>query len=196
MNRLIVFVKRPVPGRVKTRLCPPLAPQQACSLYKIMARDVWRRARGVKGARTIAAVDGGGDASWLGRSVPWFRQAPGGLGSRLIGAFEKAFAEGARKVAIIGSDIPGLPPERLAQAFARLDSADLVLGPSYDGGYYLVALSQPRPWLFRGVPWSTEKVFARTRAKALARKLGVEVLPPFGDVDLPGCMTLVSEFFP
>ena len=96
-------------------------------------------------------------------------QARGGLGARLADAFARAFGRGATRVAIVGSDVPGVTRETALRALDALGDADVVLGPAEDGGYYLIALREPHPELVRGIDWSTPAVLAQTLERATAR---------------------------
>ena len=109
----------------------------------------------------------------------------GDLGERMATAFADAFAAGSRRVALAGSDVPELTRERVGEAFSALDDHDMALGPAADGGYYLVALARPRPALFEGVAWSTERVLAETLERAAAAGLRVRLLGTLRDVDTP-----------
>lgn len=105
------------------------------------------------------------------------------LGARMADAFARAFARGASRVALVGTDTPGVTRETVALALSALDAADIVLGPAEDGGYYLVALRGPRPALFAGIDWSTPRVLDETRARAAAAGLAVRELTPLADID-------------
>jgi rSAM/selenodomain-associated transferase 1 len=105
------------------------------------------------------------------------------LGARMADAFARAFARGASRVAIVGTDAPAVSRETVTEALGALDGADAVLGPSEDGGYYLLALREPWPGLFSGIAWSTPAVAAETRARAAALGLVLHELPARRDVD-------------
>jgi rSAM/selenodomain-associated transferase 1 len=124
-------------------------------------------------------------SAWLGDDLVFRRQVDGDLGARMEAAFAHAFAAGARAVVIMGTDCPQLGSDRLAEAFAALAEAELVLGPALDGGYYLIGLTRPVPELFRGVPWGTAEVCARTLDLASPLALKVAMLGPLADVDRP-----------
>lgn len=184
---LVVFVKYPRPGAVKTRLATALGPAAAAALYRVLVEGVLElttpQDREYERLVFYAPPDAGeAMRAWLpaGRLR---RQSAGDLGERMADAFARAFARGARRVAIVGSDVSGLVRGDVEAAFAALDGADLVLGPAYDGGYYLVALSQERPELFRGVHWSTTNVLLQTIERAAATGLSVAQLRPVRDVD-------------
>jgi rSAM/selenodomain-associated transferase 1 len=184
MDRIAVFARRPLEGRVKTRLSPALPARLAVALYNGMLRDA-----------LDAAEACGADEQWLfwAESVgPSFAprrwresiQPEGDLGARLEHAFDTMFTPRSRAV-IIGADCPRLDSARLHAAFAALNRAEVVLGPATDGGYTLIGLREPAPGLFHGVDWSTGAVLAQTLAKARGLGLRIEVLPPLDDIDTP-----------
>lgn len=108
----------------------------------------------------------------------------GDVGAAMSAAMASIFAGGTRQVALVGSDLPSLPPAHITAAFAALDAgADVALGPAEDGGYYLVATRQPRPELFVGIAWSTPAVFAQTAARAHDAGLTLASIPPWYDID-------------
>lgn len=192
MKAVLVFVKAPVPGRVKTRLSPPFSPEQAAALYRAFAADSLAAAGAAMGARAVVAYERHEDwpePSWLGEPVPeWFPQEGADLGRRLAAATGKAFVDGAERVVVVGSDAPHLPPAFIEEAFARLAAAPVVLGPARDGGYYLVGLREPAPSLFDDIPWSTEKVLEATLARAAELHWPVHLLDPLEDVDDAGSL--------
>lgn len=121
---------------------------------------------------------------------PWRRkgwalapQGSGRLGRRLMAAFREAFAAGFERVAIIGSDSPEITPNDIRDAWAGLREHDVVLGPTKDGGYWLIALRKVFPKLFKGIPWSTERVFDKTVEQARVTKLRVHCLRELQDID-------------
>jgi hypothetical protein len=121
---------------------------------------------------------------WLGGGATYLPQADADLGGRMQSAFEAAFAEGHRRVVIIGSDLPGLTGELLRAAFDHLHHHPAVLGPAHDGGYYLLGMREMMSELFHGIPWSTGEVFDRTMAKLRALGITPALLPALGDVDV------------
>jgi glycosyltransferase A (GT-A) superfamily protein (DUF2064 family) len=161
---LVIMAKQPAVGRTKTRLCPPLTPAEAVALYEAMLRDTIGLVDGLEGVRLAIAV-----------TPPEATDAFRALGRLLAAGHSRAIA--------LNSDGPTLPAAYLRQAIARLDDADVVLGPSEDGGYYLIGLTQPQPELFQDIEWSTEQVTAQTLARAEAMGLSVALLPPWYDVD-------------
>jgi hypothetical protein len=192
-RRLLLYTKPAVAGRVKTRLVGELTPAEAAALHRAFLDDL---------AERLAAAEGNGElelwSAWAvadGEELPAgpgrpIRQQGPGLGERLFGGLSLAAAAGggAEAVAAIGSDHPTVPLAAVREAFDRLAAgADLVLGPSRDGGYFLIALRPPavRPELFAGVSWSTERVLAETLERAAALGLAVELLEAGSDVDTP-----------
>lgn len=184
---LLVFLKQPRPGAVKTRLIPALGERGAADLYRALAEEEVRRTapRESEYRRlffyTPAEAAAEMEAWFPGET--WRPQRGSDLGERMAAAFEEAFAGGASRVAVIGSDVPWVSRDHVREALRSLDDQDLVLGPARDGGYYLLALDHPRPALFQGIAWSTPSVFAATVERAGALGLGVRILEPLPDID-------------
>lgn len=188
MNRLIMFVKAPVAGKVKTRLCPPFSHEQAARFYRAFAEDTFRLLSMLPGMEMELAYEPDQlfrSPAWIDPNARFFMQEGTDLGARLIHAFDHAFSHGAERVVIIGSDSPGLPPRFVTEAFESLDHHDVALGPSSDGGYYLVGLRRPCPKIFHQIPWSGPEVYRRTMEAINGEVLSVHSLPEFGDVDIP-----------
>jgi rSAM/selenodomain-associated transferase 1 len=115
------------------------------------------------------------------------------LGARMAQAFSSLFAQGYQQVVLVGTDLPVLPATHCTQAFSLLNTHDLVLGPSTDGGYYLIGLRRPVPDLFVGIPWSTEHVFEKTQALATHLGLQMSLLPQVRDLDTADDLLAVIE---
>lgn len=188
---LVVFARRPVAGEVKTRLAASHGPERAAELYAAFVQDLAQRLRDAPFAVEWAIAPPLGDfASRFGIAPQRCREQSGpDLGSRMLDTFVAMRRRGFDRCAIIGSDLPQLPPARVGEAFASLaaakgeaDGADLVLGPAADGGYYLVAMREPHD-VFAGIPWSSPVVLDRTLARAKALGLRVRLLAPDFDVD-------------
>jgi rSAM/selenodomain-associated transferase 1 len=184
--RLLIFAKRPAPGRTKTRLCPPLSAEAAAALYECFLRDTLDIARAAPAAERIVAFlpeDAAGYFAGLAPDMALAPQRGTDLGERMDRLLAEALRDGGPAVAI-GSDSPTLPPAHIAAAFAHLNAgADVALGPSDDGGYYLIGLRRPQPRLLREVPMSTPDVLRATLALAGALGLRVALLPAWYDVD-------------
>jgi rSAM/selenodomain-associated transferase 1 len=186
-SALVVFVKHPAPGAVKTRLAAAIGPASAAEVYRFLAEHVLEATTPASGEYERLVFFDPPEAleemrAWL-HGVRLLAQSAGDLGARMSDAIGRAFARGASRVAIVGTDAPGLSRQTVVDALAALDAADVVLGPSEDGGYYLLALCEPRPELFAGIAWSTSTVAAETRTRAAAAGLSMRELAPLRDVD-------------
>jgi len=185
---VIVFVREPVRGRVKTRLAAEVGADAALRVYVRLAEHAVREALEL-GSGTRVRVHftpaGAGDAvrRWLGDGPDFLPQVDGDLGERMNAAFASAFADGCQSAVIIGSDLPGISAEILRRAFDLLDAHPVVIGPAYDGGYYLLGLREPRPELFDGIPWSTERVLDCTLHRLRGSGISPPLLEPLRDVD-------------
>lgn len=190
-RRLIVFTRYPESGKAKTRLIPLLGAEDAADLQRQMTLRTIIIARRVR-RRLSAQIDvrySGGDpaafGAWLGPDVNYRPQGGGDLGRRMAESLHEAFAEGASEAMIIGSDIPNLTVELLERAFESLARCDLVLGPAFDGGYYLIGLRRAMPELFDNIAWGTGEVLGRTLERAKRLGLSVALLDPLMDIDEP-----------
>lgn len=186
-DTLIVFVKEPRPGAVKTRLLPALDPRAAAELYRALAEEEIRRTAPRPGeyARLFFYAPPSSPEAmkfWL-PGATFLPQRGDDLGARMSAAFDETFRRGARRAAVIGTDVPWVDRGLVAEAFSALDAHDVVLGPTPDGGYYLLALARPRPALFQDVAWSTPSVLASTLDRAAALGLRVRLLPELPDID-------------
>lgn len=187
---LVVFVKAPVPGRVKTRLAEGLGDEAAAEVYRQLGKRVVRQLGGGEYRLVIYYDPPDSEPSirrWLGESAPlrYLPQPGGDLGRRLRHAFDWGF-ERADLVCVVGTDIPELDRSVVETAFSLLDDLGehgVVVGPALDGGYYLLALSRPAPELFRAMPWSTDRVLEETMRRAHTLGLWVRSLTPLADVD-------------
>ena len=183
---LIVFVKAPRPGKVKTRLAVDVGADKAARIYRSMGRQIVDAVRGGRYAVRIhhdppEAADE--VASWLGeRGLSFHAQTVGDLGARMANAFEQCFEE-ADEVCIIGTDAPSVSQDTIDEAFDGLATSDLVIGPAEDGGYYLLALRRPCPALFDDIEWSSLEVLSATLARAHEAGLSVQQLARQTDVD-------------
>jgi rSAM/selenodomain-associated transferase 1 len=186
-NCLIIFAKEPLPGKVKTRLRGSLSASQCLELYKLFLRDTVALARRARSdARFVAYESQDTAPAYLKTIAPeftFFRQRGSDLGRRMHNAFVRVQDTRPLKTAIIGSDIPDLPVGYIDDAFEKLNRHDLVLGPSRDGGYYLVALKRPCFGLFEDVMWSTGSVLAQTLKNAGRLKIKSALLSEWYDID-------------
>ena len=192
-SALVIFAKAPIAGQVKTRLCPPLTPDEAATLHGSFVLDTLERTKAAVAtlklplARYLACAPSSTLVFFRimeeRQGVKLLDQVGEDLGARMAHVFETLFARGYQRVFIVGTDTPSLPLEQYQQAIMLLETHDLVLGPALDGGYYLIGLNQPAPGLFTGIPWSTDQVLALTQGKARALGLTTVLLAPWRDVD-------------
>jgi rSAM/selenodomain-associated transferase 1 len=187
-----LFAKWPAPGAVKTRLAGG-DPAWGARVARAFLADTLARLSAIPARRLLAfaPVQAAEDFAPLvaGRFglVP---QAEGDLGRRMEGFIRDRLAEGARAVVLVGADSPTLPVSFVEQAFASLQSADVVLGPACDGGYYLLGCGSRLPPVFDGLAWGTGDVLAQTVAR-LGDAWRLAVLPPWYDVDTPADWSLL-----
>jgi rSAM/selenodomain-associated transferase 1 len=185
---LIVIGKAPLAGQSKTRLSPPLSSDDAALLYRAFLVDTLELAKSL-GWEGTSLIHPRGHAPLL-RSlvsgVHLLEQPRNGLGHALQYAFEWHFAAGYELVVLIGSDSPTLGSEPIRASEAAIyNGADLVIGPTPDGGYYLIGMRQPHVGVFQGVAWSTTEVYAQTLRRAAELKLRVHSVDEWYDVDEP-----------
>jgi len=187
---LAIMTKVPRAGRVKTRHTPPLRPEEAAKLNVCFLRDT---------ASAIAAA--GADAQGVGCYTPvgeeeayrdifpadfqLIAQREGSFGERLTGAVEDLLSVGFAAVCLINSDSPTVPASAFAEAVNLLlqPNDSLVLGPSDDGGYYLIGMKQLHHEVFAGIDWSTERVLEQTKERAARTGLPLHLLPDGFDID-------------
>jgi uncharacterized protein len=185
-SAILVFLKAPVPGRVKTRLARAVGDDAACDIYRrLVERQVAdlpkNRPVEVHFTPTSARAE---FTAWLGPRFRYVPQADGDLGSRLLHGASGAFGRGCRHILLIGGDCPSLNEGTLEEAGKRLDDgADVVIGPATDGGYYLLGLSGLFETLFEAIPWSGPEVARVTGQRAAAAGLRVSWLEEKEDLD-------------
>jgi uncharacterized protein len=199
-SALIIFAKAPIPGQVKTRLCPPLTPDEAASLHGSIVLDMLERSRTAASLDRFVACAPSSDHVFFKileerHGARLIAQAGDDLGARIARAFADVFALGYRRALVIGTDLPTLPGSVFGEAVTLLATHDVVLGPALDGGYYLVGLRKPSPELFTGIPWSTDRVLPLTQQKAVALGLHQALLPVRRDIDtIDDLMAVIEEF--
>jgi rSAM/selenodomain-associated transferase 1 len=180
---IVLFAKAPVPGRVKTRLIPPLTAASAASWHSSFVSETIKR---LEAFRDIADIELHTDIAtdaWADAGVARALQHEGDLGLKMFQALSGALAAGRSQAIILGTDAPTLPPDHLKQLMCSC--ADVALGPADDGGYYAIACRRVHPAMFQGVPWSTADALNDTVAACLASGLSVELGPAWWDVDTP-----------
>lgn len=191
LNALLVMAKEPAAGQTKTRLSPPLTPEEAADLYGCMLRDTLDAVREAAQAKALTPFI----AYYPEEAKQFFRElAPDfqlvlqrgkSLAERLENVLSAVQAQGYDRVVAINSDSPSLPAAYLVRAFEELDDPinDAVFGPTDDGGYYLIGWKRPYPRLLREVTMSTTHVLDDTLAIARQERIEVAVLPAWYDID-------------
>lgn len=188
-NLLIIFVKNPVPGTVKRRLACNIGAEEAARVYKKISEMVINKTAPERGdPYTVEICFSPQHAetairAWLVNNESYYPQQGSTLGERMGNAFKRTFENKYKKVSLIGSDCPDISKDIILQSFALLDRKNVVLGPAYDGGYYLIGMCEMFPALFKDISWSSEKVFTQTIDKIHAAGLSIGLLPILRDID-------------
>lgn len=196
-NVLIIFIKYPQVGFVKTRLAKDIGKRKAASLYRLSVEAVIKRTESRVFQRIIFYTPREKEEevrSWLGGfNLEMYPQEGNNLGQKLMRAFDFVFKKGAVKTIIIGSDSPEIENKIIISAFKNLKNKHCVIGPSLDGGYYLLGLSRFYKEIFQRIDWGTGRVFKQT-LKALNRlQLKVSCLGKLSDIDTLEDLVVLSR---
>ena len=187
-DQVIIFGRYPVSGRTKTRLIPALGPAGAADLQRRLTEKILATVTRFAGPRKMGVefcFEGGSKQKvrrWLGSGTILSQQVQGNLGERMRKAFSDVFQRGADRVVLLGTDIWQLKSDHLYQSFDALIENDIVIGPSTDGGYWLMGMNRPFD-LFEGIKWSTDVVLDQTLSLAKKQRLRVKTLTPLNDID-------------
>jgi len=185
---ILFFTKWPEPGQVKTRLGRDIGSHHAARLYRFFVQDLSTQLRRMETHAICCYEPAAKKASfrnWLGDDFDYVAQQGENLGERLVNAFQWAFSHNFGAVIVIGTDSPDLPEDYLYQAQTALAGHDVVIGPSQDGGYYLIGFQKETflPEAFEDIDWSTERVFHQTKARMNENRRSLHVLPTWFDID-------------
>ena len=184
---LIVFAKEPRRGEVKTRLSRYLSTEQCLNLYKAFIKDTLNIAKRFKcEGRILAFESAKGSPFYLnsvGRRFTFYKQKGKDLGEKMHDAFRYAYRKKYQKIVIIGSDSPTLPSAFIKDAFEALRYSEVVLGPSLDGGFYLIGLKKTCYAIFRGIKWSSRHVLTQVSKNLRNLNKNTAFLPEWYDVD-------------
>ena len=187
ISALIIFAREPKVGTVKTRLCQILPASFVTELYACFLKDLFSFTAAVNvDKRFLFYAADSGSIDFLRANADGFqllRQAGGSLGDRMRSAFERVFKGGAGKALIIGTDCLSLTTRDFKQALAALDDHDGVVGPSLDGGYYLLGMKQLLPEIFQGIEWSSSRVLSQTLKAAKRKRWSTFLLREQEDID-------------
>lgn len=187
-NAIIVFAKYPVFGKVKTRLASTMGNEFAFKFYNIAAKHTFELCKQLKSDSDIFLFytnceDDRTIKNWVEQDFYFVKQTGIGLGIKMRNAFKYVFEKGYEKVVIIGTDVLDHSKGNLQLAFSELEKNDVVIGPSYDGGYYLLGMNKYFPFLFEDIEWSSSKVFPATENKLKTNNTGYSVLISLTDID-------------
>ena len=197
-SAVAIMAKAPLPGEVKTRLCPPLSHGAAAQLYQCFLLDKIAQVNTLQRATPVVSHSPADSRSIFEALVPahfmLIPQRGDDLGARILSTFEQLFRQGYTQVIVIDSDTPTLPVAYLERALRLIAEGenDVVLGPTEDGGYYLIGLRQSYPALFERMPWSTPEVFPETRRRSAQYGLTVACTEYWYDVDTPEDLTRLA----
>ncbi len=185
MNIVALMLKAPIAGEVKSRLAKSLGKEAALQAYKQMVEFTIKNvvSAGKIHIHYTPEEQIGLMKSWLGDLFKFMAQGEGDLGDRLKVAAQSEFENWAEKVIFLGGDCPFVTSRMLRDAFEKLGSNDLVIGPAKDGGYYLIGLKIYRPEIFEGINWGKKTVLEETIRQATDLGLTVGLLDELSDVD-------------
>lgn len=183
-DAIIIFVRRPIAGKVKTRLAKTLGADKALAIYKKLLAHTASIATNLSADKFVYYSDEVDEQDgWNNDVFKKRKQVEAELGTKMQAAFEECFNEGYEKLLIIGSDCYELTSDIIEEAFAQLQHVDIVAGPAQDGGYYLLGMKKPNPTIFNLTTWSNSEVLQSTLAKCEAAGLSYYLLPTLNDVD-------------
>jgi len=186
-NSVIIFARYPEEGKVKTRLAATMGVNFAKELYKKISEAVIQKTRRLKDSNTFVFYSNKKDKSfikkWLGNGLFYSLQVGDDLGERMKNAFQKVFSLGAEKVVIIGTDVPDISKSIITEALNGLNSCDVVIGPAFDGGFYLLAMKKYYPFLFENIEYSNSQVLNETIKKLNENNLSFCILNKLIDID-------------
>ncbi|MGL1930888.1 MAG: TIGR04282 family arsenosugar biosynthesis glycosyltransferase [Desulfotalea sp.] len=203
-RHIIIFTRFPVPGKTKTRLIPSLGPKRAAELQQKMTEKVAREAL-IAGENLAASVsifytDGTNDqmTEWLGDCFQYYPQSSGDIGMRMEYAFSLILQNTVSSAILIGSDIPGITAEIIEKGMHSLQNSDAVVGPSIDGGYYLIGMNQNvkeklKTLLFAEISWSTSEVLNKTIQRLNKSECSYALLQSLQDIDRPEDLSSIED---
>ena len=192
-NHLIIFVKNPVAGKVKTRLANSIGDKKALEVYMHLLELTRKVAEGVDCTRHLFYSDKIDSDDWSLGQFNKHLQSGNDLGEKMKNAVHHILTLGAKRVIIIGSDCPEITSKIVEEAFATLKEKNVCIGPAKDGGYYLLGMRELYSTLFEEKQWSTGSVFEDTLVNLMKNRLSYACLPPLSDVDTISDLHLVRR---
>ena len=181
---LIIFIRNPVLGEVKTRLSKSIGDHKTLEVYNLLLQHTEAITYGLSCDKFLYySGDPNPHDSWDNKRYVKKKQHPGSLGEKMFHAFQDSFDKGYKQVIIIGSDCLELDEEQINNAFQSLQEEQIVIGPATDGGYYLLGMNSLHPALFVNKQWSSDTVYEDTLADIKAAGLTVTILRELNDID-------------
>ncbi len=198
-NALVVLAKAPLAGQVKTRLQPTFTAEEAMEFSRSLLVDQLNHLQKLDTADFYLAFAPDDTQLLMAQLAParfrLFPQQGDDLGARMAAVFERLSRMGHKNIVLIGGDLPPVPLNFFGEAYAFLEASEnrVVLGPSRDGGYYLVGCNHPTPQIFEGMSWSHSKVLTDTQNKLASLKIDYHLLAPWFDIDTPDDLTYLDS---
>lgn len=198
-SALIIFAKYPAKGKVKTRLGAVIGDEAGLDFYKYSAGNIFQTGESVRNNYADVFIFFAGCENenvmkvWVKHNFYFNKQNGIDLGERMKNAFEALFKKNYRQVVIIGTDSPTISPDMILTAFQKLESNDIVLGPTFDGGYYLLGMKKFFPPVFENINWSSVEVFSQTLQRTQSLKLSTHILEKIIDVDTVSDLRIYIE---
>ena len=180
---LIIFIKNQIEGKVKTRLAATIGHEAAMKIYQQLIQRTNTVANRIEADKIVFYSNFIEDDIWENNIYKKQVQHGDTLGMKMENAFKSSFTAGHKKIVIIGTDCPEINENILKNAFEKLNSYDIVIGPATDGGYYLLGMKKEYPFLFQNIEWSTDKVLQQTIDLCKKNQLSYFLLPELSDID-------------
>lgn len=180
---LIIFQKNLELGKVKTRLAKSVGDDEALKIYKLLLDHTHHQIQDLNAQILLYFSSFKEEDHYFDERYLSYIQSVGNLGDKMKSAFKDQFESGFEKLIIIGTDCPDINSKFIEDAFDKLEKSEVVIGPSEDGGYYLLGMSTFISEIFNDIPWSSEKVFSETTEFLTGKKIEFSLLPLLSDVD-------------
>jgi uncharacterized protein len=199
-NALVIMARAPIPGLVKTRLCPPLTPESACDLYQSFLLDKAKQTSLIGNCDiyiTCTPEDEHAQMMELAGNCRLMPQQEASPGSSFASCAQEVLGAGYKSVLLVAGDTPTLATSHFSQAFKALQrpDTDIVVGATYDGGYYLIGLKNYNVKLFHNIKWGAPSVLRQTVDRANGEGLRIHYLPAWRDVDTEKDLALLTREF-
>jgi hypothetical protein len=188
---LVLMSRAPIPGKTKTRLHSHLKPEECAELHKAFLKDISNKLENIREQYQsldlfLSYTPQGSEnifTDLISDKFSFMLQKGNDLGARMYNSISEAYNKSNEPVIITGSDLPSLPAEIITEAVAALKEKDIVIGPAADGGYYLIGMQTPYPFLFTYNEWGSDSVLVKTLKSASEHNLTIHFLPEWYDID-------------